>query len=109
MKRLIIRHKDFILKVHASENNTSILDSYKVKRPSDMKSIIKKIRVASPENYAINRRNEFSMVNEWRAHNLLYTLGIEKRRTASVDLNIGQPWYINLAYTIVSLFYLHFN
>lgn len=33
MKKLIIRHKDFILKVHASENNTTIFDSYLVKNP----------------------------------------------------------------------------
>ena len=109
MKKLIIRHKDFILKVHASENNTTIFDSYLVKSPWDMESIIYYIKAETSDEYAVNKRNIPGMIYEWRVHNLLYSLGIKRDRTKDVDLNINQPWYIKAAYTILSPFYFHFS
>ena len=50
----------------------------------------------------------FSLLNEWRTHNLLYSLGVQKERTASVDLESNQSWYMTVAYAILSPFYLHF-
>ena len=109
MKKLIIRHKDFTLKIHASENNTTIFDSYLVKSPWDMESIIYYIKAETSDEYAINKRNIPGMIYEWRVHNLLYSLGIKRDRTKDVDLNINQPWYIKAAYTILSPFYFHFS
>lgn len=109
MKKLIINYKNFILRVHASENNTTIFDSYLVKSPQDMKSIICQIQSEVSGKYAINTRSVSSMVYEWRVHNLLYSLGIERGRTKDVDLNIGQPWYSKVLYFILSPFYLHFK
>lgn len=76
MKKLIIRHKNFILKVHASENNTTIFDSHLVKSPCDMKSIIYSIKSETSSEYAINKRSISGMISEWRVHNLLYSLNI---------------------------------
>lgn len=109
MKKLIIRHKDFILKVHASENNTTIFDSHLVKSPWDMESIIYYIKAETSDEYAINKRNISSMIYEWRVHNLLYSLGILRDRVKDVDLNTGQPWYIKSLYFILSPFYFHFK
>lgn len=109
MKKLIIRHKDFILKVHATENNTTIFDSHQVKSPWDMESIIYYIKAETSAEYAINKRNISSMIYEWRVHNLLYSLGILKSRVKDVDLNTNQPWYIKVLYFIISPFYLHFK
>lgn len=108
MKKIIVRHKDFTLKVHISQSNTTIFDSYKVKSPRDMKSILYSIKAESSNKMAINKRNISSMIYEWRTHNLLYTLGIMRDRTKSVDLNIGQPWYSKVLYFILSPFYFHF-
>ena len=108
MKKIIIRYKDFTLKVHLSKDNTTILDSYKVSSPKDMKSIIYHIREQVTDDVAINIRSVSSMVHEWRVHNLLYTLGIMRGRTGSVDLNTSQPLYIKALYTILSPFYFHF-
>lgn len=115
MKRLIIRYKDYILKVTVDKVNTCILDSYKVKSISDMRGVLKEIRnevwaVDDINRYpqAIHYRTLFSMVNEWRVHNLLYSLGILRDRVGSVDLNTNQPWYIKLLYTVLSPFYFHF-
>lgn len=109
MKNLIIRHKDFILKVNASETCTTIQDSYKVKSPWDMESIIYSIKAETTEEYAVNKRSISSMIYEWRVHNLCYNLSILRDRTKDVDLNIGQPWYIKVLYTVLSPFYLHFR
>ena len=109
MKKLIIRHKDFILKVHASENNTTIFDSHLVKSPWDMESIIYYIKAETSDEYAINKRNVSSMIYEWRVHNLLYSLGILRDRVKDVNLNTGQPWYIKALYFILSPFYFHFK
>lgn len=109
MKKLIIQYKDFILKVHASENNTCIQDSYKVRGIAAMHNILWMIQSEVEDaSMAINKRGIWSMTHEWRAHNLLYYLGIEKDRTRSVDLNLNQPWYIRLGYKILSLLYLHY-
>lgn len=115
MKRLIIRYKDYILGVVVDETNTCILDSYKVKSISDMRGVLKEIRNKAwvedgidGQPQAIHFRTLFSMVNEWRVHNLLYSLGILRDRVGSVDLNTNQPWYVKLLYTILSPCYFHF-
>lgn len=109
MKKVIIRYKDKSFKVSISKDNTSILDSYKVKNIRDMKGILNKIRSEADESMAVNNRSNFSMINEWRVHNLLYSFNIQRARTKSVDLNTGQSWYIKAMYTILSPFYLHFS
>lgn len=108
MKKVIIRYKDKNFKVSVSEDNTSILDSYKVKSIGDMKGILSEIRSKADSSMAVNNRSIFSMVNEWRVHNLLYTFNIQRDRTRSVDLDTNQPWYMKIAYTVLSPFYLHF-
>lgn len=109
MKKLIVSYKNFILKVHALKNNTTIFDSYQVKSLQDMKSIIRQIQSDVSGTYAINSRSVSSMVYEWRTHNLLYSLRIERNRTKDVDLNTGQPWYSKVLYFLLSPFYLHFR
>lgn len=105
---IIIRHNYLVIEVSAIEDNTSIKDSYRVKNISEMKVIINKIRAEVPEDMAVHTRSMFGMINEWRAHNLLYTLGIKKDRTGTVDLDTNEPWYRKVGYAILSPFYLHF-
>lgn len=109
MKKIIVRHKDLVLKVHISEDNTTIFDSYKVKSPWDMESIIYYIKGEASDDMAINKRNISSMIYEWRTHNLLYSLGILRDRVKDVDLNTNQPWYVKALYFVLSPFYLHFS
>lgn len=109
MSRLIIRHKDFILRVHTSENNTTIFDSYQVKCTEDMKSILYLIRDSSKDISPVDTRGIKDMVREWRAHNLLYSLSIIRNKTKNVDLNSGQKWYTKVGYMLLSPLYLHFS
>lgn len=109
MKKLIIEYKSYILRVSASADNTHIQDSYKVKSIDEMQDILWMIQSeVEDDSMAINKRGIWSMTHEWRAHNLLYSLGIEKDRTGSVDLDLNQPWYMKLAYKLISIFYPHY-
>ena len=43
-------------------------------------------------------RSDNSIRREWAAHNWAYYLGIKRDKTADVDLNFEQKWYVKLAY-----------
>ena len=107
MKKYVVKHKCGNLIVEASENNTCIVNSYRVKNRKDMKNILLEVRrkAQNEPTFAIHHRTIASMIREWRVHNLLYYLDIERDRTRSVDLDIAQPWYIRTAYFILSPFY----
>ena len=108
MKRIIIEYKNLILKVNISKEDTCILDSYKVRNIKDMSDIIYGIRSHATKDMAVFSRSISSMIAEWRVHNLLYELNIQRDRTKDVNLNSNQPWYIKAIYYIISPFYLHF-
>lgn len=108
MKKLVIRHNNLALKVHLSKNCTTIFDSYKVKDFIDMNSILCSIEEQASPNMAIHKRSNLCMIREWRTHNLFHALGIKRKRTKDVDLNLNQPWYIKALYYIISPFYFHF-
>lgn len=110
-KDIYIAYKPFVLKVHLSEACTTIIDSYLVTGRKDMKEVLRVIRtdVEDDKALAIHKRSLSSMIKEWRVHNLLYSLGIKRDRTKSVDLNINQPWYVKAAYAILSPLYFHFS
>jgi hypothetical protein len=110
-RKLTINYNNYIVKVVLSSSNTNIEASWRLKSISDMKAFLLLVRdeiSTSEYKYAVQDRSLFSMINEWRVHNLCYSLGIYKSRTCSVDLNIGSPWYIKTLYTILSPLYLHF-
>ena len=57
------------------------------------------------DKYPEFQRSVGSWVEEWKAHNLLYYLGIAKKRTGSVDLNEGEPQWRLRIYKILSFIY----
>ena len=109
MEKIIVEHNGIVLRVECSQDNTKIIDSYKVNNKWDMKFILYKIRDEVTKDKAIHNRYINSMVNEWGTHNLLYSLGIQKDRTRDVDLNINQPWYIKVGYFLLSHIYFIFH
>lgn len=109
MKKIIIEYNDLLIKVSCSKDSTSIQDSYRIKDYINMRDILIKIRMqVNDEELAINKRSLKSMIKEWRVHNLLYSFGIERDRTCTVDIEAKQSWYVKLLYTIISPFYFHF-
>lgn len=74
-----------------------------------MKFFLLYIKRNTPKFYAINQRSVTSMIREWRVHNLVYSIGLYRRRTKDVDFEHPQKWYFKVAYFILSPFYLHFK
>ena len=89
--------------INWSTNNIHIEDSYKYVHIKDMKEVLMYIKSQNPTW----PRSMFGMINEWRAHNFLYNIGIYKDRTRSVDLESNIKWYLNIGYFCLSLLYWH--
>lgn len=90
-----------------NKDDVCIIDSYKIKSIKNMKYVINSVREKCDKTYIIHKRSMYSLINEWRTHNLLYDLHIQRKRTKDVDLN-NEPLYRKIGYTILSVFYLHF-
>lgn len=105
--KLTIRHYGYRLDCELGTANTHIEGSHVVKSRKDMKGILAllQFRVMNDPTYAINRLPERSMVREWRAHNILYALGLWRERTRSVDLN-ENTWPVRACYFVLSCLYL---
>lgn len=84
-----------------------IWDSYKIRELSKMRQVLKYIKETHPG--ILNNRSEFSMLNEWRSHNLLYNLKILRNRTKDVNINYKLPLWAEIGYTILSPFYFNFR
>ena len=85
--------------------NTHIEGSCFCRPPKTIKAYLIGLRerVASPE-YTICARSLRSLTDEWEAHNLLYSLGIARGRTESVDLDEAR-WHTEIAYYVLASFY----
>lgn len=93
-----------IYECNVGANNTTIYGSYKIHHIDEMKMILNYIRKKFPES-SINKRSNFSMINEWRSRNLLYALGIHPDRTKHVDLNTNNSIWMKIGYFIGSMIY----
>lgn len=86
-----------------TNNSLCIVDSYRF-RKSDMMSILQIIRkTIATEGYLYSRSYE-SWETEWRAHNVLHSLGIARERTGSVDLNDDESKFRLFCYKLLSVF-----
>lgn len=90
-----------------SQNDLIIIDSYKIKSIKNMKYVINSTREKCDESYVIHKRSMYSLVNEWRTHNLLYDLHIKREQTKDVDLD-NETLFRKICYSILSIFYPHF-
>lgn len=99
MKELHINGKT--IHYNDTETNVHIVDSYHIKNTEEMCDILTHIRAMS--SFVYTRNNE-SWLNEWHAHNVLYSLGIEKERTGSVDLSEHEKKWHRLVFWFIALF-----
>jgi hypothetical protein len=84
-----------------SENNIHVDSSFRV-RKDDFESELKAMREQHPESQVWNRSIE-SLKREWATHNAFHAMGIFRSRTAHMDLNWPQPWYIRLGYAVIGI------
>lgn len=81
-----------------------VINSYKTRSEEDMFRYIISNRI----NWDLNRKWQ-SLLNEWKAHNILFQLGLFKSHTRSVDFENNPKWYFTLGYWILSRFYFIFE
>ena len=86
-----------------AENAVTIYNSYKIKKYKHMKEVVEWIKEYCHLT-SVTDRSDFSLIAEWRAHNLLYWLGYERDRTMHCDLN-NEQWYRKIGYFFLSLIY----
>ena len=95
--------------VYTYEGNPSmrIIDSYKVKKNADIYHILGCIHETEEyeklveSGYTRTIKSEFQ---EWKGHNTLYSLGIARERTRSVDIDQNESWLRKFGYAILSVF-----
>lgn len=84
-----------------SENNCQIQSGYKITDRETMTDFCSFVLTSG--NFA--KRSVGSYVAEWRAHNLLYKLGLFRAHTQDVDLNVNESKIRRFFYYILSFFY----
>ena len=73
------------MKIEYTENNTKIVDSYKYNNKEINHGV--KVIISTRRKLGLPvTRTEKSYIAEWKTHNRLYKLGIEKERTKDADL-----------------------
>ena len=93
------------LKVRYSRTNVHVNDSFMV-TSKDIEFWVAYIIVQGAKNGFVYSRSADSWIREWKAHNLLFKLGIEPARTRDVDLNEDETIIRRVGYFLLSLLYI---
>lgn len=83
----------------------TIADSYKTRSRAEMCDVIRKNKSKHPVPAPLYFRSVYSLVDEWRAHNLLYDLHLFRNHTKDVDFEYPQRWYLSIIWAFLSIFY----
>ena len=102
---MTINYGEYEISFIATKNSIKIINSYKITKKSDMNAIVKLIRAEALKLGFKYRRSNSSWVTEWRAHNYMYDKGIERARTASVDLNEDESRLKLASYKTMAILY----
>lgn len=86
-----------------TENNLHIRSSYLIRERDIMLYQIHYMRKQG--KCKALERSDKSLVNEWRAHNLLYDLHLFRSHTRDVDLDWPAKWYTEVIYAVLSFLY----
>ena len=88
-----------------TENNVHIEDSWEIRTRQTMETMLNHYRVTNPECKTWLRTNK-ELIQEWRAHNLLYDLHLFRSHTKDVDLDYPQSRKRKVIWAILSFFYI---
>ena len=98
-------YKGRMIECLVETSNIHIKNSYLIRQPSDMKEILNIIRKWATEKGFSYKRTVSSWITEWKAHNILHSIGLERQRSGSVDLNENERKVILLSYQVLAKFY----
>lgn len=104
MYSMSFKYENNLIQVHYNRHSISILNSYKIKRKRDMRFILTLIECASFNRGIFYSRNQSSWIRDWKAHNVLYKLGIKNSKTKHITLNEKKSLLKRFGYFILSLF-----
>ena len=82
-----------------TSNNIRLKSSFEVSK-DDFERELAAIREQHPDSLVWNRSID-SLKREWAVHNAFHALGVFRSRTAHMDLNWPQPWFVRLGYAII--------
>jgi hypothetical protein len=102
---MTVKYGKYEISFNATKNNVHIVNSYKICKKADMTAVVKLIRAEAKKLGFTYSRSNSSWVTEWRAHNYMYDRGIERSRTASVDLNDKESKVILAGYSVMAALY----
>ena len=81
----------------------TVYNSYKLYKSKDIIQYLQELRnTLEDPRLAINQRDFYSMVREWKAHNILHAMHIKRERTGSVDLETTPNKYVACCWRILS-------
>lgn len=78
--------------------NVRIVDSYKVKKEEDMLEVLIWFKLKTGFR---SRRSMDSWIREWKAHNIMYKLGIYRSHSRDCDLEELEKWHRRLVYWFI--------
>lgn len=90
------------MRVEYTKNNTKVYDSYKYS-DKEIEQAVQAIIDTRKELGLPVTRTKQSYISEWKSHNRLYKLGIERHRTKDVDLEEEINSTRNFLYSILGL------
>lgn len=94
MGKVCLAWAENVLFADLGQLRCEIMDSYQITSAHDMHRIIEALREGSLPFNAVWTRTEKSLVREWRAKNLLYSLGLFRVYTVRLSSRIfNRPRY----------------
>ena len=84
-------------------DNVHIPNSYRYCR-EEVEDFVKDAKQKHPSCLPLQKRSTGSLLREWAAHKLAYLCNFKPERTASVDLNYPQRWWVKVLYFVVGGF-----
>ena len=105
MRRIVCNANEEKLAVDYSKTNVHVNGSYAISS-KDIPDWVRRIKDCGEQNECVYSRSTRSWINEWRAHNLLFKLGIEPDRTRDVDLDDNESTFRRFCYVILSKLYI---
>ena len=77
---------------HFDDPNVRVEDSYKIRKPEDIASVVAVIQEYNDMYPSTWERSSLSLINEWEVHNVFSDLSFMPSHTDDVDLNNGDEY-----------------
>ena len=107
MGKVCLAWAENVLFADLGQLRCEIMDSCQITSAHDMHRIIEALREGSLPFNAVWTRTEKSLVREWRAKNLLYSLGLFRSKTRSITFREKRSRYWIICDSVLSSLYLH--